>query len=116
MSEQTVVTLVVLAIVVVILVLQVVLVGRGKGPAAGMAVCRKCGHVFERSFFGLNLVTGKLVRCPRCGAWAILPAASPAELDAARAREQAGGPEATSAPADEREALRRRVEQSKYEQ
>jgi hypothetical protein len=116
MSEQMVVTLVILAIVVVILVMQVVLVGRGKGPAAGMAVCRKCGRIFERSFFGLNLVTGKLVRCPQCGAWAILPAASPAELDAARAREPGSGPEVISAPTGEREALRRRIEQSKYEQ
>ncbi len=114
MSEQAVVTVVILVIVVLILISQVVLVGRGKGPAAGMAVCRKCGRAFPRSFFGLNLLAGKLVRCPHCGAWAILPAASPAELELAEAREK-GPAEQPAAPLSPEEALRRRIEQSKYE-
>ncbi len=118
MADPTVLSGVILAaVVVVIVVLQLVFVGRGKGPAAGMAVCRKCGQVFARSFFGLNLMTGKLVRCPNCGSWAVLPAASPAELDAARAREKgakADAPEVVALTPEEQ--LRRRIEQSKYEQ
>ncbi len=115
MPEQVVVTLAIVAVVVVILVLQVALVSRGKGPTAGMAVCRTCGRAFPRSFFGLNLMTGKLVRCPHCGAWKILPAASPAELDVARARESSATTGVAPAATPEEE-LRRRIEQSRYEQ
>ena len=108
-----------LAVILVIVLARVVFVnsgGRGSGGGiAGMALCRKCGRAFPRSVLSPNLVTGKLVHCPHCGAWAILPAASQAELDLAAAREK--GPETPAAPAvSQEEELRRRIEQSNYEQ
>ncbi len=118
MIDPTLLSVVILAAaVVLIVVLQLVFVGRGKGPTAGMAVCRKCGEVFPRSFFGANLGMGKLTHCPNCGAWAVLPAASPAELEAAQARQKGaktGAPEVAALTPEEQ--LRRRIEQSKYEQ
>ncbi len=114
MSEQASVVLILAVVVVFIVISQLALVGRGKGPTAGMAICRKCGQAFPRSFFGLNLMTGKLVKCPHCGAWAVLPAASPAEIERAQAPQQARQ-ESASAPVSADEALRRQIEQSKYE-
>jgi hypothetical protein len=54
--------------------------------AAGGAICPKCGRPFARSMFGLNLVTGKLERCPYCGKWSIT---RPASIESLRAAEQA---------------------------
>ena len=81
---------------------------------AGAAVCRKCGRAFARPFWAPNMLVGKLLRCPHCGAWAILPAALPAEIEVAEAvgRE----PEAEPAPAlSAEDQLRRRIEESQYE-
>ena len=65
------------------------------------------------------MVVGKLVRCPHCGKWAVLSAASPAELAAAEERERLtlGGATAAAEPPQlsPEERLRRRVENSKYE-
>jgi hypothetical protein len=87
---------------------------------AGAAICRNCGRPFARSAFDLNLLLGKLVRCPYCRKWAILPAASPAELAAAEERERLMfGPSAegsgVTSDLSEEEQLRRRIENSKYE-
>jgi hypothetical protein len=119
MSQALLTSLIPTAIILVIVIAMVVFVnsgGRGRGGGvAGMAVCRKCGRAFPRSFLAPNLLTGKLVHCPHCGAWATLPAATQAELDLAMAREQE--PERPAARAvSEEEELRRRIEQSKYEQ
>jgi hypothetical protein len=48
---------------------------RSYGVAGGV-VCRSCGLPFARNALDLNMVVGKLVRCPHCGKWAVLPAAS----------------------------------------
>lgn len=88
--------------------------------AAGAAVCRGCGLPFARDVLGLNMLVGKLMRCPHCGKWAVLPAASPAEVAAAEERERQrlrGGTPATAVtpqPSEE-ERLRRRIEDSRYE-
>jgi hypothetical protein len=114
MSELTIRSLIPAAVILIIVVAMVIFRSRSGGGFAGMAVCRKCGRAFPRPFMALNLMTGKLVHCPNCGAWAVLPAASQAELDLAAAREK--GPETPGMEVvSEEEALRRRIEQSKYE-
>ena len=86
---------------------------------AGGAVCRSCGLPFPRSALDLNMLVGKLVRCPHCGKRAILPAASPAELAAAeeRERQKYGGAAGAVQPRQlsKEEQLRRRIEESRYE-
>jgi hypothetical protein len=87
--------------------------GQGYGLAGG-AICPKCGRAFPRSMISPNLFTGKLERCPHCGKWSVVRAASGAELAAADAREaEAGG--APTAELSEEERLRRRIEESKYQ-
>ncbi len=60
---------------------------RGKGGAVatggmhGLAVCKQCGKVFPRSFFGMNMVVGKFERCPHCGKWQLTRRASPLEIE-----------------------------------
>jgi hypothetical protein len=102
------------AVILVFVVAIVIYSSRRGGGMAGMAVCRKCGRAFPRPFIAPNMLTGKLVKCPHCGAVAVLPAATQAELDLAREREK--GPDAPpAAPLSPEEELRRRIEQSKYE-
>ncbi len=87
------------------------------GPAGG-AICPRCGQIFARQLLSPNLVTGKLSRCPHCGKWSIVAAASPTVLAAAEAAQRgpAGEPaEATDAPPNPEEKLRRQIEDSKYE-
>lgn len=81
---------------------------------AGGAICPKCRRPFARSFFGLNLLTGKLERCPYCGKWSVVRAASAEQLAAAEAAERAANtPTVPEASAEEQ--LRRQIEQSRYE-
>lgn len=58
----------------------------------GGAICPVCKKPYARHWWGLNLVTGKLDRCPHCGSWRIVRRATPAELEQAaaawRAQEQ----------------------------
>jgi DNA-directed RNA polymerase subunit RPC12/RpoP len=85
------------------------------GPAGG-AVCPACGRAFARGALSPNLIAGKLCRCPHCGAWRIVPRAGAAALAAAEAAHApvgaAGAP--PTAPSGE-EALRRRIDESRYE-
>jgi hypothetical protein len=124
------VTLVIISFGVVALVARNVLVRPAK-PAplgssehrdygsVGGAVCRSCGLPFARNFLDLNLLGGKLTRCPHCGKLAILSAATPDQLYAAEdlERRTLGGtiPAAAPAPVSEEEKLRRRIEDSRYE-
>lgn len=58
----------------------------------GGAICPVCKKPYARHWWGLNLVTGKLDRCPHCGSWRIVRRASAEELEQAaafwRAQEQ----------------------------
>ncbi len=88
------------------------------GPA-GAAVCSRCGLPFSRSLLGVNLVTGKLARCPHCGRWQVAGIAGRQALAAAEARLNAQtGAGRARAPETElgpEERLRRQIEDSKYE-
>jgi hypothetical protein len=84
--------------------------------AAGGAICRNCGRPFSRNFFSPNLLFGKLERCPFCGKWAILPAASPQDLRLAEQRELEDA-RATGLVQEEteEEKLRKELEKSRYQ-
>jgi hypothetical protein len=80
--------------------------------AAGGAICPKCGRPFSRSIFGLNLLTGKLERCPYCGKWSIT---RPASIGALRAAEQAEvqGAQPAVRELTPEERLRQQIEDSR---
>jgi hypothetical protein len=67
----------------------------------------------------VNLLTGKLERCPHCGKWQVASLAGRETLAAAEARLQSGAPDGGTvsheAELSPEERLRRQVEDSKYE-
>ena len=67
------------------------------GGMYGLAVCKKCGKTFPRSFFGINIVVGKFERCPHCGKWQITQRASPLEIELADQRNRPEEPETEAA-------------------
>jgi len=84
--------------------------------ASGGAVCLKCGRAFPLHWWSPNLLTVKLERCPNCGRWAFVRAASRGELAAAVAVEDAvlaSGP--TIPTDDEEEKLRKELEASRFQ-
>lgn len=114
----------ILGLVVVIAVLGTaapMLLGRktvfrlGEYGAAGGAVCGKCGMPFARHFFAPNMVFGKLERCPHCGRWSIVAAASRAALQQAEARWRADSQQGELKPESEADRLRDRIDESRYE-
>lgn len=89
----------------------------GNYGLAGAAICPRCGKPFARPPLGLNLLVGKLSRCPHCGKWSVVARATPAALAEAEAREKAqAGPTDASPALSPEEKLRRAIEASKYEQ
>lgn len=49
----------------------------------GGAVCPKCRRPFARHWWGINMLFGKLERCPYCGKWSIVRRATPDQLQQA---------------------------------
>ena len=83
---------------------------------AGGAVCSRCGRPFVRHLWAPNMITGKLEHCPYCGKWAIVRAASRAELAAAEAAElQAGATAQADAALPEQDQLQRDLEDSRFQ-
>lgn len=86
---------------------------RGYGLAGG-AVCPKCGKPFARHFWAPNLGLSKFDRCPHCGKWSRVRAASAQALQAAESLLDEGA--AASEPAlSAEEKLRRRLEESRFQ-
>jgi hypothetical protein len=85
--------------------------------ALGGAVCPKCGRPFSRHIWGLNVIIGKLDRCPHCGKWSIVQRASPTALRQAEARElEIAQEEGLQPPHEsEEEKLRKELENSRYQ-
>ena len=79
----------------------------------GGAVCSKCGRPFARSLLGMNVVAGRLERCPHCGKWSLTRRASLAELEAAEAAERASVV-VGEAPAEPRSQMEDMLDDSKY--
>ena len=82
---------------------------------AGGTICSRCQRPFSRSLLGLNMIVGKLERCPHCGKWAItramplemLRTAEEAELE----RERKSSPQPQI---DEEERLRKELDDSRF--
>jgi hypothetical protein len=81
----------------------------------GGTICPKCGRPFGIHIWGLNLLAGKLDRCPFCGKWSLVRRASPEALKAAEAAELEMADRSESAPSDSpEEALRKDLDESRY--
>lgn len=85
------------------------------GPAGGV-VCPRCTFPFSRNILSPNLLVGKLVRCPHCGKWAILPAASRDALADAEERYLASQEEDTGRAVDEEKSLKSALDDSRFEE
>jgi hypothetical protein len=81
----------------------------------GGAICPKCGRPFGMHFWGLNMVVGKLDRCPYCGKWSLVRFASREALRAAEEAELEAAKEIPPLPATgEDESLKKEIENSRY--
>jgi DNA-directed RNA polymerase subunit RPC12/RpoP len=87
----------------------------GEYGAARGAVCSRCGMPFSRHILSLNMVLGKLERCPHCGKWAIVTSASAAALHQAEARWQADSQQGELEPESEADHLKELVDESRFE-
>lgn len=99
-----------------------VLAGRKRAPfelgvygAAGGAICPRCAMPYARHFLAMNMVVGKLERCPHCGKWAVVPAASPGELSAAEERYKADREQGRMDSESNGDDLRRLIDESRFE-
>ncbi len=82
---------------------------------AGGTVCPRCGRPFALHWWALNMLTGKLDRCPNCGRFGIYRRASREELSAAEQAEvKAAQPAEPVHELSEEEKLRQQIEKSKY--
>lgn len=83
------------------------------GPLGG-AICPHCQRPLALSFLGINLVAGKLQRCPYCHKWGMMRRASATALAAAEAAETAAAQPNVPGESSQ-EQLRRRLEESRYQ-
>ena len=82
----------------------------------GGAICPHCGRPFPLHLWSINLLAGRIDRCPHCRKWAFQRRANDRALAAAEQDwlEEVGS--AVDAPTLSREArLRRRLDESRYE-
>jgi DNA-directed RNA polymerase subunit RPC12/RpoP len=88
--------------------------GAQRSYTFGGAICPKCGRPFGLPLLGLNLLAGKLARCPYCGRFSVVRGVSMQKLRAAEQAELEAGkgqiPEAT-----EEEKLKKALDDSKYQ-
>ncbi len=122
------VTNLVVPILLIILVVTIIGVGvpllfrKGKpGPIgqysiAGGAVCPRCTFPYSRHVLSPNMVFGKLERCPHCGKYAIVRAATAFELNAAEERLRASQQETSQVQVDEKDTLRRALDESRFDE
>jgi hypothetical protein len=112
--------LILFGVVALLGVLGPVLLGRRKKftlgvyGMAGGAVCPRCTFPYARNMLSPNLLVGKLERCPHCGKWAIVPAASSIDLEVAEAR-YTNEDQGTLQPESQEDKLRQILEDSRYD-
>ncbi|MBN2044720.1 MAG: hypothetical protein JW757_06860 [Anaerolineales bacterium] len=87
----------------------------GNYGLAGGAVCPRCTFPFKRHYLSPNMLVGKLVRCPHCGKWAILPAASSNALSAAEERYLASQVESSEVELRPETSLKSALDDSRFE-
>lgn len=78
---------------------------------AGGTVCGRCGRPYALSLLNLQLIVGRLARCPYCGKWSLARPASQAALRAAELAEVQNQP-VVHEPTPE-EILRQQIEDSR---
>ena len=82
----------------------------------GGAICPKCGRPFSRHIWGINLMVGKLDRCPHCGKWSIVRAQPLSVLRQAEEAELANADhEGQLQETSEEERLRKELDNSRYQ-
>jgi hypothetical protein len=82
----------------------------------GGAICPKCGRPFGMHVWGLNLLTGKLERCPYCGNWSMVHRASQDALRAAEKAELEASPSIPTIPTTStEEEIRKELDDSRYQ-
>ncbi len=86
------------------------------GPFGG-TLCPKCGRPFAMHIWGLNVVTGKYDRCPHCGKWSVVRRVSPDMLQSAAEAfaESAEETAVPSTPANDEDALRKQLDDSRFD-
>ena len=83
----------------------------------GGAICPKCSRPFSITLMGINLMVGRLERCPHCGKFSLVRRASPQMLRQAELAELEMAPEQTHAPEQaEEERLRKELDNSRYDE
>jgi len=85
----------------------------------GGTICPKCKRPFARHWWGINIGVGKYDRCPHCGKWSVVQRVHPDILAASvQAMKQADAQSETNPPSpadDDDGALRRRLDDSRYD-
>jgi hypothetical protein len=82
---------------------------------AGGGICPRCRRPFARHLLSLNLVVGKLERCPYCGKVGVVAARSISELRAAEAAEVSAAEAAPTDGASPDEQIRKELEDSRFQ-
>ncbi len=80
---------------------------------SGGAICPRCGRPYARSFWSLHMMGSKLERCPYCGKWAFVRAASPEALRAAEQAELQGSQPTAVHEKTAEERLLEQIEESR---
>lgn len=79
-------------------------------------ICPKCGNVFPPRLLGINLGKWRKEKCPQCGTWAMYSAfGKDGRAREVQERDGKGPAEPMAAHETDEEAMRRRIEDSKYE-
>jgi DNA-directed RNA polymerase subunit RPC12/RpoP len=83
--------------------------------ALGGALCPRCGRPFALHAWSVHFFSRRYERCPHCGRWSMVGAASPAELRAAEEAEaQATAADEGVPPPSAEDDLRRALDDSRY--
>lgn len=83
---------------------------------SGGAICPKCKRPFGINVLAINLLIGKLDRCPHCGRWTIVQRASVQELRMAEAAELEQTPQDNGElQLSEEDKLKKEIDESKYQ-
>lgn len=80
----------------------------------GGTVCPKCGLPFSLKITGINMIRGKLQRCPHCGKWSVVRRAKAEDLAAAEARWRGEEPGHITDESKE-QRTRRQIDDSRYD-
>ncbi len=88
------------------------------GPFGG-SICPKCHKPFARHWWGMNVVIGKLDRCPHCGKWSVVQRAHPDLLQAAYEAmlqaEKGAADTLTTSPEDKEKTFHKQLDDSRFD-